>query len=227
MPQTFTALAVLLAATAPGYVFIRIVEIRVPRRRRSPLMETVDLVCVGAISSLISVLAVLVLARYWAVLLPIEGLLQGTVYVRAHVWQAIWSAMLALATSTCLSAMAGLAESRRRRSATRSTPASALHRVAELTPPDHHPFLAVHLVDGRVWEGFLKGMDDEPGSLAEGDLVLQGPLALTISGHGRIRHPAGFVVVPGGQIAVVYGSYLRPERQPSSQSNPSVPEVTP
>jgi tetratricopeptide (TPR) repeat protein len=227
MPQTFTALAVLLAAATPGYVFIRIVETRVPRRRRSPLMEIVDLVCVGATSSLISVLVVFVLARYWTALLPIEGLLQGTAYVRLHAWQAVWSATLALASSICLSAAAGLAESWRRRAATRNTPASAFHRIAELTPPDHHPFLAVHLMDGRVWEGFLKGMDDEPGSLAEGDLVLQGPLALTVPGHGRIRHPAGFAVVPGGQIAVIYGSYLRPERQPLLQPDSSAPEVTP
>ncbi|MCY0919738.1 DUF6338 family protein [Streptomyces sp. H27-G5] len=211
MPPTFTALAVLLAAAAPGYAFVRIVEVKVPRRRRSSAMEVVDLVCVGAAGSVVAVLAVLVLARHWTALLPLDGLLRGAVYLRPHAWQAIWSAILALAVSVGLSAAAGLAETWRRRSATRSTSASAFHRVAESTPAGHHPFLAVHLTDGRVWEGFLKGMDDDRGSLAEGDLVLQGPLALTVPGQRRLRHPAGFVVLPGSQIVLAYGTYLRPE----------------
>ncbi|MFD8288627.1 DUF6338 family protein [Streptomyces lavendulae] len=224
MPTTFTALAVLLAAAAPGYAFVRIVEIKVPRRRRSSVMELVDLVCVGAAGSVVAVLAVLVLARHWTALLPLEGLLRGTSYVRPHIWQAIWSGMLALTVSVCLSSAAGLGETWRRRSATRSTSASALHRVAETTPSGLHPFLAVHLADGRVWEGFLKGMDDERGPLGEGDLVLQGPLAVTVPTRGRVRHPAQFVVLPGSQIVLVYGSYLRPEaRVPSPADAPAQP----
>ncbi|MFG2335419.1 DUF6338 family protein [Streptomyces yangpuensis] len=228
MPTTFTALAVLLAAAAPGYAFVRIVEVKVPRRRRSSVMELVDLVCVGAAGSIVAVLAVLVLARHWTALLPLEGLLLGTSYVRPHIWQAIWSVMLALTVSVCLSAAAGLGETWRRRSATRSTSASALHRVAEMTPSGLHPFLAVHLADGRVWEGFLKGMDDERGPLGEGDLVLQGPLAVTVPTQRRVRHPAQFVVLPGSQIVLVYGSYLRPEAlipspaEPPAQPGPPV-----
>ncbi|MBZ9599372.1 DUF6338 family protein [Streptomyces erythrochromogenes] len=226
MPTTFTALAVLLAAAAPGYAFVRIVEVKVPRRRRSSVMELVDLVCVGAAGSVVAVLAVLVLARRWTALLPLEGLLLGTSYIRPHIWQAIWSVMLALTVSVCLSAAAGLGETWRRRSATRSTSASALHRVAEMTPSGLHPFVAVHLVDGRVWEGFLKGMDDERGPLGEGDLVLQGPLAVTVPTRGRVRHPAQFVVLPGSQIVLVYGSYLRPEaRVPSPADPPAQPDA--
>ncbi|MEV7561842.1 DUF6338 family protein [Streptomyces sp. NPDC089795] len=220
MPTTFTALAVLLAAAAPGYAFVRIVEVKVPRRRRSSVMELVDLVCVGAAGSVVAVLTVLLLARRWTALLPLEGLLLGTSYVRPHIWQAIWSVVLALTVSVCLSAAAGLGEVWRRRSATRSTSASALHRVAETTPPGLHPFLAVHLADGRVWEGFLKGMDDERGPLGEGDLVLQGPLSVTVPSRGRIRHPAQFAVLPGSQIVLVYGSYLRPEARVPSPTDP-------
>ncbi|MER7821297.1 DUF6338 family protein [Streptomyces sp. NPDC096097] len=220
MPTTFTALAVLLAAAAPGYAFVRIVEVKVPRRRRSSVMELVDLICVGAAGSVVAVLAVLVLARRWTALLPLEGLLLGTSYVRPHIWQAIWSVMLAFTVSVGLSVAAGLGEVRRRRSATRSTAASALHRVAETTPAGLHPFLAVHLADGRVWEGFLKGMDDERGPLGEGDLVLQGPLSVTVPTRGRVRHPAQFAVLPGSQIVLVYGSYLRPEARVPSPAEP-------
>ncbi|MEU9804043.1 DUF6338 family protein [Streptomyces sp. NPDC051000] len=226
MPTTFAALAVLLAAAAPGYAFVRMVEVKVPRRRRSSAMEIVDLVCVGAAGSLVAVLAVLVLARHWTALLPLNGLLRGADYLRPHAWQAIWSATLALAVSVGLSAAAGLAETWRRRSATRSTPASAFHRVAESTPPGHHPFLAVHLTDGRVWEGFLKGMDDDRGPLGEGDLVLQGPLALTVPAQRRLRHPAEFVVLPGSQIVLAYGTYLRPEPRPSPPGAAPPPGTT-
>ncbi|MFJ6071333.1 DUF6338 family protein [Streptomyces sp. NPDC093065] len=210
MPTSFVALVVLLFSAAPGYVYIRIVEVRLPRRRRNPLLELVDLVCVGTMGSAVGTLAALLLATRWTALLPLEGLLTGASYLSGHPWQAVSSGVLALSVGVLCTAVGGLALARHRGTAIRHTPYSPMRRAVELTPPGHSLWLAVQLTDGRLWEGKLLSLDGERELLGEGDLVLQWPLAITQPGQGRFRHPARFVVIPGAQIAVVYGTDLAP-----------------
>ncbi|MFF9012752.1 DUF6338 family protein [Streptomyces sp. NPDC014870] len=218
MPTTFVALVVLLFSAAPGYVYVRIVEARLPRRRRSPLLELVDLVCVGAVGSAAGALTALLLARHWSALLPLEGLLTGTPYLSSHPWQAISSGALALAVGVVCAAAGGLALARHRGTTARHTPYSPMRRAVELTAPGHSLWLAVQLTDGRLWEGKLLSLDGEHERLGEGDLVLQWPLAVTQPGKGRFHHPARFVVIPGAQIVVAYGTDLAPP--PASSPTP-------
>ncbi|MFE7834614.1 DUF6338 family protein [Streptomyces sp. NPDC057474] len=210
MPTSFVALIVLLFSAAPGYVYVRIVEVRLPRRRRSPLLELVDLVCVGTMSSAGGALTALLLAPHWTALLPLEGLLTGTSYLSRHPWQAMSSGALTLAVGVICAATGGLVIARHRGTATRHTPYSPMRRAVELTAPGHSLWLAVQLTDGRLWEGKLLSLDGEHELLSEGDLVLQWPLAVTQTGKGRLHHPARFVVIPGSQIVVVYGTDLAP-----------------
>ncbi|MEI5521228.1 DUF6338 family protein [Streptomyces brasiliscabiei] len=212
MPSSVVALFVLLVSAAPGYVYIRIVEVRRPRRWRSPLLELVDLVCVGAVGSAAAALSVLLLARHWTALLPLEGLLEGPAYLVGHPWQTLWSGVLATITSVCCAVAAGLVVARRDRAVVRHSPHSPMYRVVRMTPPGRALHLAVRLIDGQLWEGLLLSLDDKHDTLGEGDLVLQGPLALTEPGGERTRHPARFVAIPGSQIAFVYGTdvLLRP-----------------
>lgn len=212
MPSSVVALFVLLVSAAPGYIYLRIVEVRRPRRLRSPLLELVDLVCVGAVGSAAAALSVLLLARHWTALLPLEGLVAGPAYLAGHPWQTVWSGVLATMASMCCAAAAGLVVARRDRAVVRHSPHSPMYRVVRMTPPGRSLHLAVRLLDGQVWEGLLLSLDDKHDTLGEGDLVLQGPLALTEPGGERARHPARFVAIPGSQIAFVYGTdvLLRP-----------------
>ncbi|MFE0677786.1 DUF6338 family protein [Streptomyces sp. NPDC058867] len=224
------ALVVLLVSAAPGYLYVRIVEVRRPRRRRSSLLELVDLVCVGALGSAVAALAVLLLAPYWPALLPLEGLLEGAGYLIRHPWQAVWSAVLAFAVSVLCALTAAFAVARRGHPEVRHTPTSPMRRVVGMTPAGHSLWLAVQLADGRLWEGFLLSLDGERESLGEGDLVLQGPLAVTVPGQGRHHHPARFVALPGSQIVLAYGLYMippartsvPPEAPPGATAPPSV-----
>ncbi|WP_406486015.1 DUF6338 family protein [Streptomyces phaeochromogenes] len=226
MPSSAVALFVLLVSAAPGYVYVRIVEVRRPRRRRSSLLELVDLVCVGAVGSAMASLAVLLAAPHWTALLPLEGLLEGSPYLVRHPWQAVWSAVLAFAVSMSCAAAAGLAVVLRGGTETRHTPASPMRRAVDMTPPGQSLWLAVQLTDGRLWEGFLLSMDGERESLGEGDLVLQAPLAVTLPGKGRHHHPARFVALPGSQIVLAYGLYTVPRPRSGVPPQATPPAVS-
>ncbi|SEP68342.1 hypothetical protein SAMN04487983_1001267 [Streptomyces sp. yr375] len=210
MPTSAVALVALLVSAAPGYVYVRIVEVRRPRRRRTSLLELVDLVCVGAVGSAVGALVVLLAAPGWTALLPLEGLLKGSPYLTVHPWQAVWSGVLAFTISLVGAVSAGVVVARYGGTAVRHTPHPPLRRAVELTPPGHSLWLAVELTDGRLWEGKLLSMDGDRDVLGEGDLVLQWPLALTEPGGPRVRHRARFVAIPGPQIVLVYGSDLPP-----------------
>ncbi|WP_327319739.1 DUF6338 family protein [Streptomyces sp. NBC_01235] len=226
MPTSVVALVVLLVSAAPGYVYVRIVEVRRPRRRRTSLLELVDLVCVGAVGSAVGTLVVLLPAPHWTALLPLEGLLKGSPYLTAHPWQAIWSGVLAFVISLVVAASAGTVVARYGGTAVRHTPSPPLRRAVELTPPGHSLWLAVELTDGRLWEGKLLSMDGERDTLGEGDLVLQWPLAVTEPGKERRHHPARFVAIPGPQIVLVHGADL-PRRPRTAAPEPvSSPEAS-
>ncbi|MFI7295129.1 DUF6338 family protein [Streptomyces sp. NPDC050121] len=230
MPTSVVALAVLLVSAAPGYVYVRIVEVRRARRRRTSLLELVDLVCVGAAGSAVGTLVVLLFAPHWTALLPLEGLLKGSAYLTVHPWQAIWSGVLAFTISLGIAGSAGVVVARHKGTSVRHTPSPPLRRAVELTPPGHSLWLVVELTDGRLWEGKLLSLDGERDTLGEGDLVLQWPLAVTDPGQERRHHPARFVAIPGPQIVLVHGADLPPQPPtpiPEPPAHPEPPDAHP
>lgn len=149
-------------------------------------------------------LVVLLLAPHWTALLRLEGLLECSPYLVRHPWQAVRSAVLSFAISVLC----------------------AMRRAVDMTPPGHSLWLAGQLTDGRLWEGFLLSMDGERESPGEGDLVLQGPLAVTPPGEGRHHHPARFVALPGSQIALAHGFYTVPRPRSGVPEPAARPEAS-
>jgi hypothetical protein len=58
IPTTVAGVAVFLASLSPGYIWVRVAEVRVPRQRRTQLLEAAELVLLGGVFSVISVAAV-------------------------------------------------------------------------------------------------------------------------------------------------------------------------
>lgn len=239
LPASPTGLLVFLVALAPGYAFVRVVERRAPQTQRSALLEAVDLLCVGALSTSAALLAVLGLGEVVPralVALP-AWTAGGSTYLVANPWKAVGSGALALALSILASAGLGLLTSRggpgrlRPGSVWHATfrPAGSRRNAGGGGPQPSErdfwpPFLAVETKDGRVFEGFVRAFStDESGQHRE--LTLQAPLFLQDSARqGRIPLSAGFVVIDGEQIQLISGSFPpRPRPEVSAAEEPGVP----
>jgi hypothetical protein len=85
IPTTVLGLVVLAAALGPGYVFVRVEELRRPRPSRSTLLETAELIVIGGIASTTAVAVVASLAIHCAVLDQKQLAKDETTYVLTHV----------------------------------------------------------------------------------------------------------------------------------------------
>jgi len=174
---------VFLAAVSPGYAYQRIVEQRVIRQSRSPLLTAVDLLCIGALCTAIGLLITLVLAQVaQAVLVPIPEAAKNHAIFAEHPWRALATVLTALILSQLVAF--GLATTVKRRTQTNLTRLKAgsvwartfarfldaYGGLASSQKPNSPTrgataslYLVLNLRDGRTLGG----------QLAVGDLVLQ------------------------------------------------------
>jgi hypothetical protein len=207
IPSSVTALALLIVAIAPGYAFLRVSEQRSIRPQRSPLVETADLICVGAVGTAIAAIVIFGIGRAapglfldlgpWA-----EG---GSKYLSAHAWQALSSAGATMIASVAISAGLGGLSGKSRRG--RIQPGSVWDEVFRPLHYAQPPFLAVELKDGRLIEGFASVFSTEESASRE--LALQAPLFMQNRDRkDRIRMQGRFVVISADQIHLIHGAYL-------------------
>lgn len=204
LPGDVLGLIVILAAVAPGYVFVRAAERYRPRPDRSALLETTEVVAIGAACTTVAVIAVVAVGEV------VDGIAvnlaqwssEGAAYVRSRPYRTIRSAGLVLGGASGLAYLAA-------RFIHRGRPPDIIPgvtvRAGVLEPagrPDRRAWVAVHLRDGSVVEGYL--LAHPTGGSDVQDLALQKPIARTVPNGPRTLVPGvDRVIVAADEIAMI------------------------
>lgn len=183
-PTNIVSILILLAAFAPGYAWLKVVEARTLRTERSVLLETVELGLVGATCSLLAAAAIgLVDSLFdfgtadlgrWAA--------EGAQYFEDHPTQVLVT--VALIAIISISGAWSMARFVYRKyppvfGPERSVWTDVLARSGTAASKDLNraAFLAVTLKDRRIFEGFLFSFPTGPTD-AVGEIALQAPVFL-------------------------------------------------
>jgi hypothetical protein len=217
MPSNIFSVIILLAALAPGFVYLQAYQRRSLRDTRSATAETVEMFAFGALATLLAGLTVLVLGQLTPAFVTLDVLLKGTSGLGTIPWKVIASASLTLALSTSISGLAGtlLGNRRSSRVATVREGILAVRVLTARSPKGRRPYLAVELNDGRLVEGYLwyASTHEDP---ARRDIALQKPLAWSGNGQReRTKATAERVLIPGSMIRVIHLSYPAQRNSPS------------
>lgn len=211
MLGSLTALLILAFAAAPGYAGLRAMERRSPRDSVSSVRETLEIVSLGLIASVITALLLFFAAQITSALLPLRGLIVGPSYFRAHPWQLILSGLLQIAFATGLSVAIGMLIVERFAPAV-IRQGNLWHPVLAEMRDGHRAYVAIELLDGRLVEGFAL-MCSTAAHPNDREIALQAPLAVTVPGGARTRSPAASIVLGGAQIRMITVSFPRLQRR--------------
>src|SRR4051794_3727136 len=113
VPDNLVALAILVAALAPGWAYLQAYRRHAMRDARSTTAEVVEMGAVGALATAAATLLVLLAAEGVPGLVTLHTLIGGTTAVSHAAWQAIVSAAVALLLSLALCVTVGEVMGRR------------------------------------------------------------------------------------------------------------------
>jgi hypothetical protein len=88
IPTTLLGLVVFAASLAPGYVWTRVAEVRLPRHQRTQLLEAAELVFIGSAFSAVAFSAVYAISLSTSLIDADELAASGTDYFVRHPWRA-------------------------------------------------------------------------------------------------------------------------------------------
>lgn len=205
IPGDLLGLILLLTAVAPGYVFIRTSERFHARPGRSAFLETAEVLVVGAACTTVAGLAAIALQEWWFhdVFVDVRAWAeQGNSYLRDVPFRLARSVglVLLIACGTAYGA-ARLANWGRRGDVVLG---ATVWRGAfgAASDEDKRAWLAVHLHDGTVIEGYVKGYPTGASDVQA--LALQRPIAITPSEGLRSLVPnVDGAVINADQIAMI------------------------
>ena len=173
IPSTVFGLLVLTASLGPGYVFVRIAELRDPRPARSSLLEVAELVTVGGSCSAVTLMLGLILAR-WTGWVDLRGLgVGGTPYALAHP-APVFSFLLVVFAGSLLLAWR-LALRLHRGSPATLRQHSVWHQLLQ-PQTEGKPFATVELRDGRSVAGPVAYYTVQEAAPDNRELVLIAPI---------------------------------------------------
>jgi hypothetical protein len=209
----------LVAALSPGLVYHRALARFVQRDKRSTVIEVVELATVGALVSLVAVIVVAGLAELVPAFVTLSELTGDLSAVRRQPWHVVASCGMTLVLSYALALAGGIAAARTSADlSSRIKDGSAWSGVLAKRRDGRPAFLAIEVDDGRLIEGFLRGVSvaEDP---ARDMIALKKPIA--ISGPGKATRKAvedDFVVIPRSIIRVIRGKYVPPKTQAAPPS---------
>jgi len=216
--STVAGLLIFLAATGPGYVYVRIVERRRPYSERTPLRELAEIVVAGSIASLIGVVSALSLVDFKA----IELAKAPGRYLLAHPGTARLALFIVLGVSYGIAVLVAIL---RPGKGARVYPDSAWYGMLERELPENHGiFVTVGVKERGAVSGGLAAFTSEPCPVDERELVI----GRTANQPAKVRSPSGvvsdlqegFVILRGADIEYVAGEYVAlPKPAPAGQSS--------
>jgi hypothetical protein len=212
VPDNLIALAILIAALAPGWAYLQAYRRHAMRDARSTTAEVVEMGAVGALATAAAALLVLIVAPGVPGLVTLHTLLGGTAAVSHAAWPAIVSAAVALLLSLVLCVAVGEITGRRapHRVGTVHEGTLFVRALTERSSQGRRPYLTVELTDGRVVEGRLLhvSVNEDP---VRRDLVLYRPIAWSGKGYEqRTASTAEKVLITGSLVKVVHLTYPAP-----------------
>jgi hypothetical protein len=216
IPANAVALIVFLVFVAPGYVYRRVVERYVDRGTPSTLTEVVDLLCVGALCTVVSA----AVALLGSVIFP--GALLTLDDLRAPgaqpTWRLVWTVLIILGLASVLAAVVGAGRIRLVRRSADRTPGTVWSATfdtfssAVLAGGSGGPvplYLVLQLEDGATVAGQLL-FGDLAADPEQRDIALAAPIWATDGATAeRKPRPHEFVIVAGKKITAIWGYPLR------------------
>jgi hypothetical protein len=211
IPSNTLALVVLLVAVSPGYLYQRVVERRLTRRTRAGVLELIDLLCIGALCTGLSGLAVLGLgAAVPSVFVRLSELFKPRAVPD---WRYILSAVVTLLLAAVLAYLLARIVVRQFENPTRLGAgsvwtATVLRHLAKNPGRESSIYAVVQLKDGRSLGGILQLVDTSAKS-GEQDLAIAAPMFLVQAGTTE-RQPLShdFVIVPASEVGLLYGKVV-------------------
>lgn len=217
IPSNSLALLAFLVGIAPGYVYQRVVERRVSRHDRSALLELVDLLCIGAVCTLLGATAILGLATAMpGLFVPLQELVApGHAVFSTSPWRVASGVLATLALAIVFATISGLLVVRSTASSSIFVPGTAWARTFSRYLGDrtglpsgsgeHSLYITAQMTDGRLVGGQLAFSDlaEDP---QKRDLALARPLWVSnASGTERTPLRHDFAILPHRDIAIVWG----------------------
>lgn len=202
-PTTLGALLVVLALV-PGWIYLRLVERLQPPSGTSGLHQLLEVVAVGVATTGVSAIAVvLVPHRLLPFTLDVAAWATEGAYLRTHVRAAVASVPVVFGLAVLLAYLLYRVRALRMPREF-SNQQDVWVRSIGSRPKGRHPYVGLHLVDGRLIEGPLHSytFGAEAGKR---DIALSGPIRITDAGQSAARHHPGVdrLVVPESKISMI------------------------
>lgn len=214
LPGDLVGLILLLAAVAPGYVFLRVAERYRPRPDRSALLETAEVLAIGAACTTVAALLIVGLegAVHGVVVDVSTWSEQGNAYLRERPYTAARSIGFAL-VGACVVAYVSARIVNRGRPPGIVPGATVRAGVFEPTSrKGWRAWVAVHLKDGSVVEGYLLAYPTGGSDVQE--IALRKPIGRTDPGQQRaLVTGVDRVIISADEIAMIGVRIESPEVQ--------------
>ena len=181
IPDNVVGLLLFVASLAPGYVYTIISERYEPRGDRSALMEAAGLVLVGALSSVVALLVLLIIAQATGFLDLGRILEHGTDYLANEPIKVLVSLVAALLLALVFAVVAALWVHRKQEPSLRPNRPVWLEVERKAREGGNPAFVAIQLRDGRVLEGFADAYSVVTAGDERRDFALQAPIYLRAS----------------------------------------------
>jgi hypothetical protein len=221
----------LAACLVPGFVFLRVSEVRNARPPRSALLEAVELAGVGAATSLIAVTIVLILGRELNLIDPTGFADDPGTYVIEHPLRALGSLLAVFLLSCLLSWLAALAVFAKRAAVFEPAGSTWARMFHEDKPQDDTEVIAtVELIDGRRLAGRVRSYTAQLED--DREIALKGLLGAAPSNTAPLQAMScDFIIVRESQVATIAGVYLTPTvaspTEVPAQANAEAPPARP
>ncbi|MDQ3933929.1 MAG: DUF6338 family protein [Actinomycetota bacterium] len=208
LPDTLLGLVVFAAGAGPGYLYVRLSQVRAPRYERTALEEGVEFVVFGALASGVAVLSALALGEATG-LLDTESLAKGPAdYVTTEPLRSLVAFLVVISLSYGLVALITTQMLHRGDAVIGPGETAWYAAFHKFVPKDHGVYGTVELRDGRAVAGLVVSYTleaDEPR-----EIVLSKP----VDGSLWLREddvasplPDTFMVIQGADVYTVSGRY--------------------
>jgi Family of unknown function (DUF6338) len=211
LPDTLLGLVLFTAAAGPGYLYVRLSQVREPRYERTTLEEAVEFVVFGALASGVAVLAALSFGELTG-LLDTKQLADGPRhYITTEPVRALAALVLVLGVTYGLVWLVTTKLLHRDGADIRPGETGWYAAFHRFLPADHGVYGTVQLRDGRAIAGLIVAYSIEADESRE--IVLSkppnGPLWLRTPEGRSVELEDTFIVLEGPDIYAVSGRYTR------------------
>ncbi len=168
IPDSLAGLLLFAASLGPGYVYIRVAERRAPRTERSQLLETAELLVLGALITTVVAMLVIWGAREVGLVDVNAVRREGIGYLLLHPLRGFATLGAIFLASYALGGLAALLVHWKKQPS--QQPGTVWRDVLGEKKETHNAWATVELRDGRFLQGqvasYTLGMSSEPRELA-------------------------------------------------------------